>query len=182
MQGRSGGAGSDDERGAPEVVAGWAWAEPVAPRRPGLPWLGVFLLALGLLLGLQQLVPELAGVGSLVVLAAGLAFLVSWLVGRGVLALHLGAILVALAAPELLAAAGVVEGPGVGTLALGVAFLAVAVVRAAGRAGWGWQAGLGTVLVLLGASTIALPGAAALAWPVVLVLLGLALVLAARRR
>jgi len=86
--------------------------------------------------------------------------------------LYLGAIITALAAPELLAAADVVEGPGVGTFCLGLAFLFIAAVRAASGAGWGWQAGLGAILAAIGASSVAIPWLDDLIWPIVLVVLG----------
>ena len=85
----------------------------------------------GALLLLRQLFPALETAGSLLFLAIGLAFLVSWLINRGMGSLYLGAIITALAAPDLLAAADVVEGPGVGTACLGVAFLFIA-ARAGG--------------------------------------------------
>ena len=56
-------------------------------------------------------------------------------INRGMGSLYLGAIITALAAPDLLAAAGVVPGPGVGTACLGVAFLFIAAVRALSGAG-----------------------------------------------
>lgn len=152
----------------------WEWSE-VPGTRPGrsrLPWFGIFLVVFGALLLLRQFYPSLETAGSLLFLAAGIAFLVSWLVNRGMGSLYLGAIITALAAPELLAAAGVVEGPGVGTACLGLAFLFIAAVRAASGGGWGWQAGLGIILFAIGASSIAIPGMSDLVWPVVIIVLG----------
>jgi hypothetical protein len=156
----------------------WEWGDLGGPRSRGrLPWFGLFLVAFGGLLLLQLVFPALADVGSVLFLAIGLAFLVSWLVNRGVGSLYLGAIITALAAPELLAAAGIVEGAGVGTLCLGVAFLFIAGVRAASRGGWGWQAVLGLLLVAIGASSVAVPGFNELVWPIVLVTLGVLLLI-----
>jgi hypothetical protein len=76
---------------------------------------------------------------------------------------------------------GLVEGigynspPGLGTLCYGLAFLFIAAVRVQRAGGLGWQAILGGALVLLGASELALPTAADLILPVVLVILGLVL-------
>jgi hypothetical protein len=154
-------------------ASSWAWSElPGAPARGRLPWFAIFLVVFGALLLLRQLFPALETAGSLLFLAVGLAFLVSWLVNRGMGSLYLGAIITALAAPDLLAAAGVVSGPGVGTACLGVAFLFIAGVRAASGAGWGWQAALGVILFAIGASSVAIPAMSALFWPVVLVVLG----------
>lgn len=151
----------------------WEWADRGGPRGRGrLPWFGIFLVVFGVLLLLRAVFPALEAAGSLVFLAVGVAFLVSWLVSRGVASLYLGAIITALAAPGLLAAAGVLEGPGVGTLSLGVAFLLIAAVRGASGGGWGWQAGLGALLALIGGTSVALPALDGLLWPAVLVVLG----------
>jgi hypothetical protein len=160
------------ERG--EVRAsGWEWNDVAGPARPSrLPWFGIFLVVFGVLLLLRQLFPQLETAGSLLFLAAGIAFLVSWLVNRGMGSLYLGAIITALAAPELLEAAGVASGPGVGTACLGLAFLFIAFVRATAGAGWGWQAGLGVILFAIGASSVAIPGLNDLIWPIIIVVLG----------
>jgi hypothetical protein len=154
-------------------VYGWEWNDIGGPRgRSRLPWFGIFLVVFGGLLLLQQAFPALETAGSLLFLAVGVAFLVSWLVNRGVGSLYLGSIITALAAPDLLAAAGIVEGSGVGTLCLGIAFLFIAVVRAASHGGWGWQAVLGAILVVIGGSSMATPAINELVWPILLVVLG----------
>ncbi len=173
---------SGDIVGGGVHVYGWEWNDTGGPRgRSRVPWFGVFLLVFGVLLLLRQLYPSLETAGSLVFLAAGVAFLVSWLVNRGVGSLYLGAIITALAAPDLLAAANVIEGPGVGTLCLGLAFLFIALVRGASRGGWGWQGILGVILFAIGGSSIALPGFNNLVWPIILVTLGAILLLRATR-
>ena len=165
-------------------VHGWEWNEiGGAPARSRLPWFGIFLVVFGALLLLRQVYPGLETAGSLLFLAAGVAFLVSWLVNRGMGSLYLGSIITALAAPDLLAAAGVVRGPGVGTLCLGVAFLFIALVRASAGAGWGWQAGLGAILTAIGGSSLVVSGISDLIWPAILVALGtILLVRAASQR
>ena len=161
-------------------VYGWEWNEFGGARgRSRLPWFGIFLVVFGGLLLLRQVYPSLETAGSLLFLAAGVAFLVSWLVNRGMGSLYLGAIITALAAPDLLAAADVVEGSGVGTLCLGVAFLFIALVRAASSAGWGWQAILGAILFAIGGSSLVVPGFNDLVWPIILVALGAILLLRA---
>ncbi len=83
-------------------VYGWEWNDIGGPRgRSRLPWFGIFLVVFGGLLLLQQVFPSLEAAGSLLFLAVGLAFLVSWLVNRGVGSLYLGSIITALAAPGL---------------------------------------------------------------------------------
>jgi hypothetical protein len=163
---------------------GWEWSDVGGPRgRSRLPWFGIFLVVFGALLLLRRVYPSLDQAGSLLFLAAGLAFLASWLVNRGVGSLYLGAIITALAAPDLLSAARIVSGPGVGTFCLGIGFLFIALVRAASGRGWGWQAVLGAILAVIGGSTVAVPGFNDLVWPVVLVALGgIVLVRAASER
>jgi hypothetical protein len=161
---------------------GWEWNDLGGPRgRTRLPWFGIFLVVFGGLLLLRQVYPSLETAGSLLFLAAGIAFLVSWLINRSAGSLYLGAIITALAAPDLLAAAKVVEGPGVGTFCLGIAFLFIAAVRAATGGGIGWQAGLGVILAAIGGTAIAVPGVTDLLWPVLLVVLGGLLLLRALR-
>lgn len=154
-------------------VYGWEWSDIGGPRgRSRLPWFGIFLVVFGALLLLRQVFPALETAGSLLFLAVGVAFLVSWLVNRGLGSLYLGAIITALAAPDLLAAANVVSGPGVGTLCLGIAFLFIALVRGVSGAGWGWQLVLGVILFAIGASSVALPNLSEILWPVALLVLG----------
>jgi hypothetical protein len=160
----------------------WEWGNLGDPaRRARLPWLGIFVVVFGILLIAQLAFPALATAGSLLFLAIGLAFLVSWAVNRGTVSLYLGAIIVALAAPGLLAAAGLFEGPGVGTACLGVAFLAIAAIRWVTGNGVGWQAALGASLAAIGAALLAFPGLSAIVWPLALVIGG-GLVLVRSRR
>jgi hypothetical protein len=90
-----------------------------------------------------------------------------------VIALYAGAFLTALALP------GTIEGiqgrdlgQGWGTLFFGLAFFFVAAVRAWRGGGVGWQALYGSILVLIGGSQIAKPDLAAVAWPILLVVVG----------
>jgi len=154
----------------------WEWSEAGGPGGPSgrarLPWFGIFLVVLGALLLLRLVFPGLETAGSLVFLAVGVAFLVSWVINRGMGSLYLGSIIVALAAPELLVAAGVPNQSGLGTLSLGVAFLFIALVRALSGGGAGWQAGLGAILALIGISSFAIPGFSDLIWPIALLVMG----------
>jgi hypothetical protein len=154
----------------------WEWG-PDQARRPGLPWIGIFLLIFGGLLLLQQLYPQFEELGSVFVLAIGLAFLVKWIVDRGTGSLYAGAIITALAAPGVLNALGVGVGvDGLGTFCFGIAFLFIALVRAASGGGWGWQAIFGGLLALLGGVNMTTPEFGGLIVPVVLVIIGVVLV------
>jgi len=155
-------------------VYSWDWSDWGGRRgRSTLPWFGIFLVVFGGLLLLQLWFPALETAGSLLFLAVGVAFLVSWAVNRGVGSLYLGSIITALAAPDLLAAAGVVSGSGVGTLCLGIAFLFIALVRALSHGGWGWQVALGAILTAIGLSSVAYPRLGDLIWPVTILVLGI---------
>ena len=162
--------------GEPSVrVYQWEWG-PDDARRPGLPWIGIFLLVFGGLLLIQQLFPQFEALGSVVVLAVGLAFLVKWAVDRGTGSLYAGAIITALAVPGLLNAAGI-EANGLSTLSFGVAFLFIAAVRAASGGGVGWQLWFGGLLALLGAVNVANASLGGLIVPVILLALGALLLL-----
>jgi hypothetical protein len=162
--------------GDPAVrVYHWEWG-PDDARRPGLPWIGIFLLVFGGLLLIQQLFPEFKALGSVVVLAVGLAFLVKWAIDRGTGSLYAGAIITALAVPGLLNAAGI-EANGLTTFSLGIAFLFIAVVRAVSGGGLGWQLWFGGLLALLGGVNIANASLGGLIIPAVLLALGAMLIL-----
>ena len=153
----------------------WTWDYGDDAGRRTLPWLGIFLVVFGALLLGERLVPGLENAGSLAVLAVGIAFLVSWAINRGTASLYAGAIITALALPDLLQSAGVNIGPGLGSICLGLAFVFVAAVRYANRGGIGWQAWLGVILLLVGGSRAALPNLDTVIWPIILVALGVLL-------
>jgi hypothetical protein len=153
----------------------WEWG-PDDARRPGLPWIGIFLLVFGALLLLQQAFPQFRSAGSVVVLAIGLAFLVKWAVDRGTGSLYAGAIITALAVPGLLNAAGI-EADGLSTFSFGIAFLFIALVRAVSGGGWGWQLWFGGLLALVGAISITGGSFGGYLLPILLVGLGLVLIL-----
>jgi hypothetical protein len=152
----------------------WEWGTD-DQHRPGLPWIGIFLLVFGGLLLLQQLFPQFQAVGSVIVLAIGLAFLVKWAVDRGAASLYAGSIITALALPGLLNAAGI-EANGLTTFFLGVAFLFIAAVRLATGGGAGWQLWFGGLLAVIGGAQIANAPLGGYILPVILVALGLLLI------
>lgn len=158
----------------------WEWG-PDEARRPGLPWIGIFLLVFGGLLLIQQLYPAARSVGSVVVLAVGLAFLVKWAIDRGTGSLYAGSLITALAAPGVLNAAGVTT-DGLGTFCLGVAFLFIALVRSASGGGWGWQLWFGALLALIGGANMASPSLGGMVVPSLLIALGVVMLLGAARR
>lgn len=164
----------------PIRIYGWDWGRD-EDRRPQVPWVGVFLLILGGLLIFEQLAPQYRNLGDVVVLAAGLAFLVVWAIRRSTFALYAGALLTAASVPGLVEGLGHGTATGFGTVCYGAAFLFIALVRGLGRGGWGWQLVLGLVLLAVGASEMSLPDLADLTLPVLLVILGVVLLTRGRR-
>jgi len=163
-----------DRESGPVRAYGWSWGRD-EDRRPHLPWIGIFLVIFGALLLLDRWLPEYRSAGTLIVLAAGLAFLAVWILRRGTFALYAGAFLTAAAVPGLIAGLGYVPGPGVGSVAYGVAFLFIAAVRAARGGGYGWQALVGLLLLAIGLPELALPELASLVVPLLIVVLGVIL-------
>ena len=163
--GSGSGSGSGSAGGSPSStpvdghvhVYGWQWGRD-EDRRPGLPWIGVFLVIFGALLIVQYSLPDYQNLGNTAVLAAGLAFLLVWLLRRGTVALYLGAFLTAAAIPGMLRGLD---------YDLGV--------------GWGTQAIAGAALVLLASSEIAVPDVSSLVVPGLLVVLGVILLVRGRR-
>jgi len=155
------------------------WSYGFSDRRddsgPQLPWIGIFLVIFGALLLLDRAFPGYQIGGSVLVLAAGLAFLVVWGLRRGTFALYAGAFLTAASVPGIAHTLGYDPGQGLGTVSYGVAFLFVAVVRAARGGGWGWQALIGLLLLALGIPELALPDISNYVLPALLVVLGVLL-------
>jgi hypothetical protein len=163
----------DDRRFQPRGdVQWWGWGWGEEERRPGLPWIGIFLVVFGGLLLLERVVPQFRFAASAFVLAIGLVFLVRWAIERRSAFLYAGAIITALALPGTLQGLGVPANEGLGTLCLGLAFLFIALVRWQGGGGVGWQAWFGAILAALGAVRIAVPQIGDLFLPAVLIALG----------
>lgn len=155
----------------------WAWRwGPDEDRRPGLPWIGIFLVVFGALLLLERALPTYRGLGDVAVLAAGIASLVAWLIRRNPIALYAGAFLTAVALPGTIEALGLELGPGWGTLFFGLAFLFIAAVRWAQQGGLGWQALYGAILVGLALFEILAPSVGEIGLPLLLVAIGVLLV------
>jgi hypothetical protein len=153
---------------------GWGWGDE--ERRPGLPWIGIFLVVFGGLLLLERAVPQFRFAGSAFVVAIGIVFLIRWAAERRTGFLYAGAIITALALPGTLQGFGLQANEGLGTLCLGIAFLFIALVRWQSGSGVGWQAWFGAALAVLGATRIAMPQLGDLFLPALLIALGALLV------
>lgn len=157
----------------------WSWS----PRRP-VPWLGVLLVVFGLALLVDQLTP--LSTSALVLGALAIAFAASWLIGGSRWAMVPALVLAALAIPDALTDLGVITGDGWGSAALTVAFLAIWLVG--GRSGRrpGWSLWLAVIFGIVGLTQLShefswLPSLDAL-WPVVFIVVGVALILGRGRR
>jgi len=164
------------------TVRTWAWSwGPDEERRPGLPWIGIFLVVFGVLLLLENALPSYRRLGDVAVLAAGLASLVVWLMRRSTIALYAGAFLTAAALPGTIEALGLELGPGWGMLCFGLAFLFVAAVRWAQQGGLGWQALYGAILAGLALFEIVAPAVGDIGLPLIIVAIGVVLLLRGRQ-
>jgi hypothetical protein len=161
-------------------VYSWEWG-PDEARRPGLPWVAIFLVVFGVLLLIQQAYPEARGAGSAFVLALGIAFLIKWAIDRGTGSLYAGAIITALAAPGVLNAAGI-DIDGLGTFCFGLAFLFIGGVRAFSGGGIGWQMWFGGLLALIGGVNMMSPDIGGLILPILIIGLGAALLIGSLSR
>ncbi|HWH23313.1 MAG TPA: hypothetical protein VNW68_00300 [Candidatus Limnocylindria bacterium] len=164
----------------PEWLA-WTWAS----RGRGFPWLGVLLVLIGLGLLIQYLFPTV-GVGTLVLLAIGLAFLAGWLFGGSWFSMIPGALLVALAVARLIEELGLYVGPGVTALSLAGGFLFIWLVAQTANRRFGWAAWAAAIFGLIGIVQISgrLTGVPELGafWPIVIIVVGIVLLWSARRR
>jgi hypothetical protein len=164
------------DRGSAVRVYRYQWGAD-EQRRPGLPWVGVFLLVFGGLLLLERFVPAFRFAGSAFVLAVGIVFLARWFVERKTGSLYAGAIITALALPNTLEALGVAGGPGLGMVCLGLAFLFIALVRWTSSGGIGWQAWFGGILGVYGLTRLAIPDVGQVIVPALLVVVGVLILL-----
>jgi hypothetical protein len=172
---------TDQDRSPVVRVYGWNWGSE-EERRPGLPWIGIFLVVFGVLLLLNQVLPGYRLVGSAFLLAVGLVFLARWLVERGIGSLYAGALITGLALPGVLEGLGIASGDGLGTFCLGLAFLFLAAVRYLSSGGVGWQAWVGAILALYGVARVTTPAIGQLVLPALLVIAGVLLVLRGAQR
>jgi hypothetical protein len=169
-----------NERAEEPEWRAWSWAS----RGRGFPWLGVLLVLVGIGLLIQQVFPGVS-VGSLVLLAIGLAFLAGWIFGGSWFSMIPGVLLVALAVGRLVSELGIYTGPGTTAAALAIGFLIVWLLGQSRnqRHTWAlWGAGIfGVIALIQAAGRIAgIPELGNL-WPVVIIVIGVLLLINARR-
>ena len=127
----------------------WTWDSS----RRSFPWLAVLLLLLGVGLLIELLIPELS-FGSLIILAAGGAFLLAWLAGRIIGATVPALVLIAWALSRMATELEVVSGDGWSTLAVGVALVLAWGLGRYQRARREWALWVGLVLGLIGLADV----------------------------
>ncbi len=160
-------------------VVGWGISQAEAGRL-GL-WIGLALVAFGGYLVLAEFVPGLSIVGSLALAILGV-ILVAWhLAGRaGAWAVHAGVVLAGFGGARLVAEVAALPPAGWGTLGAGLGLLLIAVVRIGRGEGVHWQAWVGGALAIfggwgvLGATIPGFPTLGDLIVPLILVLIGVA--------
>lgn len=169
-----GGAAGD----GPEWAA-WSWARGGRP----FPWLGVFVVLIGVALLIQQLQPAIS-LSSLLLVALGAAFGAAWILGRVRGAFVPAAVLVSLAAARLAGELGYLVGNGWTSLFLGIAFGLIWLVGRVQGVRRDWALWVGVILGLIGLVQISgrIPALSdlALLWPLVIIALGGALLLRSR--
>jgi hypothetical protein len=144
-------------------------------------WIGLALVVFGGYLVLAELVPGISVLGSLALAVVGVV-LVAWhLAGRaGAWAVHAGVVVGGFGIARLVAEIAGLPSSGWGTLGAGLGLLVIGIVRVSRGEGVRWQAWLGAALALfggwgvLGATIPGFPTLGDLIVPLVLVLIGVA--------
>jgi hypothetical protein len=151
-------------------------------------WLGIGLLVVGGYLVLSWIVPGVAIIGSVALLAIGVVPLYLHFVrGTAPWALYVGATLVGMGAARVLGDLLPGAWHGATAIGVGVAFLAIGYLRHSQAGGYGWQGIVGGAALGLGLVQLVLgwlpgsPGLFDLVTPVILLGLGALLVLGTRR-
>ena len=172
-----------DHSGSAETPPEWfgmSWTN----RSRGFPWLGMLLVLVGAGLLIEYFVPAVSP-GTLILFAISLAFLAGWIFGSSRVAMIPGLLILALAVARLVDELHVYSGPGTTSLCVAVAFLLIWLVGyvRGRRATWPlWGA---AIFGLIGAVQVsgriaAIPELGAL-WPLAIIILGILLLLNARR-
>jgi len=165
--------------------AGWSWASGGR----GFPLLGVLLVLIGVALLVQIVWPQVS-VGTLLLLAIGLAFLAAWLFSRSWFSMVPGVLIAALGVAELIEDLALLrpageDVPGLASSALAIGFLIIWAIAAATGRRWTWPlwgaALFGLIGVVQFSARIAVPQLSVVL-PIVVIVVGLLVLFNARRR
>lgn len=159
---------------------GWSWQSSGR----SFPWLGALLVLVGAALLIQYFVPGVS-FGTLILLAIGVAFVAGWLFGRSFFALILGLLILAVAVARLIDELGIYTGPGTTSVCVAVALLAIWLAGYARGRRRTWPLWGAAIFGLVGLVQVAtrltpVPDLGAL-WPALIVVVGILLLLNARR-
>jgi len=180
--------GWTEESGPAEWGTAWSWEG--GGRGRGVPWLGVLLVLVGVALLVGYFVPGLSA-GTLVLLAIAAAFLAAWLIGGSWLAMVPGLLVLALGVAELIEDLALL-GPagedvaGLWSAALAVAFAAIWLIGYSRGRRTMWPLWAAVIFGLIGVAQLSgrlidLPSLGFL-WPVLIIVVGIVLLMSARRR
>jgi hypothetical protein len=118
------------------------------------PWLGVFLIVLGLFLVAGQVFREAQIGASAFFLLVGVLLVLTGLRDRSDLALYVGVFIAALALSDLLTGIGAIHGHGWGTFFIGVGVVGLALIRSRTGRSWGKAIIIGGLIALWGGSQV----------------------------
>lgn len=163
----------------------WGSAWSMNRRGWNFPWLGLLLVLVGAGLLIQYFVPGVTA-GTLVLAALAVVFLAAWLFNRSRWAVVPGLLLLALAAAGFMRELNVYAGPGLTAFALAVAFLLIWILdyTRGVRSTWPlWGAAIFGLIgfVQVSGSLAGIPQLGAL-WPVLIIVVGVLLLISARRQ
>ena len=128
----------------------YSWSSGWSKTGRPFPWFAVLLLVLGIGLLIELLIPDLS-FGSLIILAAGLAFGAAWLFGHVAAATMPALVLTAWGLAGIGTDLGILVGDGWTALLVGLAFLAGWGLGRLGRVRRDWALILGAILGIIGA-------------------------------
>jgi hypothetical protein len=155
-------------------------------RGRNFPWLGILLVLVGVALLIQAALPTYVSAGTVLLFAIGVALIAGWLFGGSWLAAIPGLLLVALGVARLIGELNVYTGPGTTALSLAVGFLVIWAIGLARDRRSRWPLVAAAILGLIGAIQVLgrlsnIPELGVV-WPVVIIVVGVLLLISARRR
>ena len=169
-----------------QVEPDWTGATwPTSRGRP-FPWLGVLLVLVGIALLVQAVMPaDTLSAGTVLLYALGGALVAGWLFGGSWLAAIPGLLLLALGFARMIGELNIYTGPGTTALSLAVAFVLIWLIGLARERKSRWPLVAAAVLGVIGAVQVSgqlanLPELSAV-WPVVIIVVGVLLLVSARR-
>jgi hypothetical protein len=163
------------------------WAQPVwtTSRGRGFPWLGILLVLVGVGLLIQAALPTYVTTGTVLLFALGVALVAGWLFGGSWFGAIPGLLLLALGVARLISELNIYTGPGTTALSLAVAFVLIWVIGLARDRKSRWPLVAAAILALIGVIQISgqlsnIPELSVI-WPVVIIVVGVVLLIMARR-